>query len=92
MWHHKDRTKQSLHLEKKSISHKKLKGLLKSPRKEPVTVGIPLTLPFRGVVLILRNDHAGGKVKPDLCLVNDPDQSVTTEVGRDDLALVFQHV
>ena len=45
----------------------------------PVTVGVLPTLPVRGVSFILGNDLAGGKVKPDLCVVSNPDPSVTKE-------------
>ena len=55
----------------------------------PVTVGVLPTLPVRGVSFILGNDLAGGKVKPDLCVVNNLDPSATKEVDGDDVAVVF---
>ena len=38
-----------------------------------VTVGIRPTLPIKGISLILGNDLVGGKVMPDLQLVEDPE-------------------
>ena len=48
-----------------------------------VAVGIRLTLPVKGVSLILGNDLAGSKVLPDLQLASDPDpQQVEDEPDR----------
>ena len=38
-----------------------------------VTVGVRPRLPIKGISLILGNDLAGGKVMPDLQLVEDPE-------------------
>ena len=49
----------------------------------PVVVGVRSTLPVTGVSFILGNDLAGGKVKPDLWVVNRPDQPMTTDLHGD---------
>ena len=53
----------------------------------PVVVGVRSTLPVTGLSFILGNDLAGGKVKPDLWVVNRPDQPMTTDLHGDTSAV-----
>ena len=48
----------------------------------PVIVGIRPTLPVKGVSLVLGNDLTGGKVKPDLRVMEYPDQFAKTETDN----------
>ena len=48
----------------------------------PVVVGIRPTLPVKGVSFVLGNDLAGGKVKPNLWVMEHPDQFVRTEADN----------
>ena len=48
----------------------------------PVIVGIRPTLPVKGVSLVLGNNLAGGKVKPDLRVMEHPDQFAKTETDN----------
>ena len=48
----------------------------------PVVVGIRPTLPVKGVSFVLGNDLGGGKVKPDLWVMEHPDQFVKTEADN----------
>ena len=47
-----------------------------------VVVGIRPTLPVKRVSFVLGNDLAGGKVKPDLWVLECPDQFVKTETDN----------
>ena len=51
-----------------------------------VTVGNRLTLPIKGISLILGNDLAGSKVMPDLQLVSNPTAIIGVNV------VFFQHM
>ena len=50
-------------------------------------VGVRPTLSVTGVSFILGNDFAGGKVKPDLWVVNRPDQPMKTDLPGDTSAV-----
>ena len=50
-----------------------------------VVVGVRHTLPVTGVFY----DLAGGKVRPDLLVVNHPDQCMDTELAGDKTSAVF---
>ena len=50
----------------------------------PVVVGIKSTLPFDGITMLIGNDLAGGKVKPDPIVAREP---VVSETPSDDSEL-----